>query len=200
MGLTPHILQQPNWLGQPFWLNVIFLSADLTLHCVKYSLDFSAERHISFYFNLWLMSFYFISFLATCSLDHPFLLLPDLWLCSQHVGCHQCTRLSQHNSGLPPPAGKSLDVHKPLGALGGKRLCKVHCLSCISSQQFPVDCLCSPWKVLSVLASPYSTSLQGYITNSLQDLCRALEFYSVVEALSTTSFGMKLILQDTGNK
>jgi len=48
------------------------------MHCVKYSLDFSTERHISFYFSLWLMSFYLLSFLATRGLDHPLLLLPDL--------------------------------------------------------------------------------------------------------------------------
>lgn len=113
-------VQKPNCFGQPFGMNVIFLLTDLTLHCIQCSLDFSAKRHTSFYFSLWLMSFYFISFLATCSLDHPFLLLPDLWLCPQHIGCHQCTRLSWHNSGLPPPAGKSLDVHKPLGALREK--------------------------------------------------------------------------------
>lgn len=148
------------------WFNKLFspmASWNVTLYSVKYSLDFSAGRHIFFHFSLWLMTLRFL--LATCGLDHPFLLLPDLWLCSQHVGCHQCPRLSQHNSGLPPPAGKSFDVHKPLGALGGKKLCKVHCLSCISHQCFPVDFLCSPWKVFSVLASLYSTSLQGHTIN-----------------------------------
>lgn len=99
-------------------LFLLTASWNVTLHSVKYSLGFSAERYITSHFSLWLMCFYFISFLATCGLDHPFLLLPDLWLCSQHIGCHQCTCLSQHNSGLPPPAGKLPDFHKPFGALG----------------------------------------------------------------------------------
>lgn len=115
------------------WFNELFslmASWNVTLYSVEYSLDFSTEKHIPCHFTLWLMTLCFL--LATCGLDHPFLLLPDLWLCSQHAGCNQCPRLSQHNSGLPPPAGKSFDVHKPLGALGEKS-----CARCTVCPVFP---------------------------------------------------------------
>lgn len=79
-------------------------------------------------------------------------------------------------------------------------MCKVHCLSSISSPQFAVNLLCSPRKSSQSLLVCVQDPLQGYITNLLQYLCRALEFCNIVEALDTTSFRMRLILQDIDNK
>lgn len=45
--------------------------------------------------------------LAACCLDHPFFLLPNIWLCSQHPGGRQHRGLPQHHPGLPAAAGRN---------------------------------------------------------------------------------------------
>lgn len=47
-----------------------------------------------------------VSLSAACRLDHPVLLLPDFWLCSEHPGGRQHRGLPKHHSGLPAAAGE----------------------------------------------------------------------------------------------
>lgn len=42
---------------------------------------------------------------ASC-LDHSVFLLPNLWLCSQHIGCCEHRGLPKYNTGLPATTGE----------------------------------------------------------------------------------------------
>lgn len=58
------------------------------------------------YFLTWnTLTLYFLSYLATRCLDHPVLLLPDLWFRPQHLGCHHCACVSELHSGIHTTAG-----------------------------------------------------------------------------------------------
>lgn len=58
------------------------------------------------YFLTWnTLTLYFLSYLATRCLDHPVLLLPDLWFRPQHLGCRHCACVSELHSGIHTTAG-----------------------------------------------------------------------------------------------